>query len=178
MQIACKGGAATYLWWLTKQEWLEVSDSAIHIESLPGEVPGLSWPSCPQLLEPHVYTLPSYSRNNEWCPPQATSFSPLPWNIWQFLGSNTAFLSIPVPNCPSFALPQPSMVVRGRDEHQFEARESERWPDGRGQNCSGLRPALISLLDVSSTPGGNTQRSNVICVHCEHRHIVLCIILN
>lgn len=83
------------------------------ITSIPGVIPGLLWPNCPQLLDPHVYTLPSCNRNTECCPPQTISFRPLPVNTLQFLGSNMGFLSTPMPNCPSFAFPQHSMLTNG-----------------------------------------------------------------
>lgn len=132
-------GAATYnLYWLNQSK-VNLSFTA---GSLPGQVPGLSWPSCPQLLEPHVYTLPSCSRNIECCPPHATSISPLALNTWQLLGSNMGFLSMPIPNCPSFALPQHSMLARdtswaaiwrGRDSNvqTEEDRSVQSWEQPR-----------------------------------------------
>lgn len=156
-------------WCNTLQFVMINQKSAIHTESLPGDVPGLSWPSCPQQLEPHVYTLPSCRRNIECCHPQATSLSPLPLNTWQFFGSNVGFLSIPVPNCPSFAFPQHSMMTRGRGERGWAPIRRGRDSDGQMEEdriCSGLRAAPLSPLHVTSNPGRNkVQMNHVVFLH-------------
>lgn len=115
----------------------ELGEFGAHTHSLPGDATALSWPSCPQLFEPHVYTLPSCSRNSECCPPHATSFSPLPLNTWQFLGSNTGFLSTPIPNCPSLAFPQHSMVVKG--EEMSTSLKRRRESDGQMEEDNNIQ---------------------------------------
>lgn len=137
-------------------------------KSVPGDVPGLLWPNCPQLLDPHVYTLPSCNRNTECCPPQTASFRPLPLNTLQFLGSNIGFFSTPIPNCPSFAFPQHSMLKkRGGDEHQTEEAARQQYSDGGRQrifrtDCS---PVFSSSCNTQAWKNEKWVRNELLRHH-------------
>lgn len=136
-----------------------VTHTHTHLEqfqnkSIPGDVPGLLWPNCPQLLDPHVYTLPSCNRNTECCPPQTASLRPLPLNTLQFLGSNIGFLSTPTPNCPSFAFPQHSMPKKkGKGmSTKLKTQQGSNTQMEEDKGFSGLTVAPFSPLYVTAKP--------------------------
>lgn len=134
-------------------------------KSVPGAVPGWLWPNCPQLLDPHVYTLPSCKRNTECCPPQTASFRPLPLNTLQFLGSNIGFLSTPIPNCPSFAFPQHSMLKK--EEGMSNKLKRQQDSDGGRQrifriDCS---PVFSSLCNIQAWKNEKWVRNKLLHHH-------------
>lgn len=145
------------------------------ITSIPGVIPGLLWPNCPQLLDPHVYTLPSCNRNTECCPPQTISFRPLPVNTLQFLGSNMWFLSTPIPNCPSFAFPQHNMLTNGEGMSAKLERQQGSDTQMEEDRSSGLIAAPFSPLYVTSNPRGmkNELGMNYCAIMLYSWHVVV-----